>query len=162
MDTLAFIARYEAILKEKRIPKMVFYKECGITDAAVSQWRKGKTAPATKTISRIADFLGVTSESLLVDSGAPKQVITFSAKEVAAAVKVALEQEQERLGQIQRESRTQEIKLERKKDREIKMPTLSGEPSDVRKLFDAAIDDMSDEELLFLMSKIKAIKEMRE
>lgn len=41
-------------------------------------------------------------------------------------------------------------------------PTLSGEQiSEARKQLYAALDDMTDEELLFLMSKIKAIKEMR-
>ena len=46
---------------------------------------------------------------------------------------------------------------------EKEKPTLSGEQiSDARKQLYAALDDMSDEELLFLMSKIKAIKEMRE
>ena len=46
---------------------------------------------------------------------------------------------------------------------EKEKPTLSGEQiSEARKQLDVALDDMSDEELLFLMSKIKAIKEMRE
>lgn len=45
---------------------------------------------------------------------------------------------------------------------EKEKPTLSGEQiSDARKQLDVALDDMSDEELLFLMSKIKAIKDMR-
>jgi transcriptional regulator with XRE-family HTH domain len=44
---------------------------------------------------------------------------------------------------------------------EQEKPTLSGELSDARKQLDAAIDDMSDEELLFLMSKVKAIKDSR-
>lgn len=40
--------------------------------------------------------------------------------------------------------------------------TLSGEQiSEARRQLYAALDDMTDEELLFLMSKIKAIKEMR-
>jgi len=65
LDNLAFISRYEAILREKQLPKRALYEACGITDAAVSQWRKGKTAPSMKSISRIADFLGVTSEYLL-------------------------------------------------------------------------------------------------
>lgn len=65
MDTLAFISKYEAILKEKKILKMQFYKDCEITDAAVSQWRKKKTKPAMTTISRIADYLGVTVGYLL-------------------------------------------------------------------------------------------------
>jgi transcriptional regulator with XRE-family HTH domain len=161
LDTLAFIARYEAILKEKRIPKMVFYKECGITDAAVSQWRKGKTAPATKTISRIADFLGVTAESLLVDSDTPKRVITFSAKDVAAAIKVALEEETKRKEEEAKKKESQKIDFNWKVGQKEK-PTLSGELSDIRKQFIDAIDDMSAEELLFLLSKAKVIKDMRE
>ena len=62
MDNLAFISRYEAILREKQISKGALYTACGISDAAVSQWRKGKTAPSMKSIGRIADFLGVTEK----------------------------------------------------------------------------------------------------
>ena len=65
MDTLGFISRYESVLKIKKIPKMRFYKECGISDAAVSQWRKGKTNPAMTTINRIAEYIGVSPEYLL-------------------------------------------------------------------------------------------------
>jgi len=65
LDNLAFISRYEAILREKKIAKGTFYEACGISDAAVSQWRKGKTAPSMKSIGRIAGFLGVTTEYLL-------------------------------------------------------------------------------------------------
>lgn len=65
MDNLAFISRYEAILREQHKPKRALYEACGISDAAVSQWRKGKTAPSMKSIERIADFLGVAPEYLL-------------------------------------------------------------------------------------------------
>lgn len=69
MDSLALIARYEVILREKRIPKMTMYKACGISDAAVSQWRKGKTIPSMKSIERIAAYLDVTPEYLLTGEG---------------------------------------------------------------------------------------------
>lgn len=72
MDSLALIARYEAILREKKIPKMTMYKACGISDAAVSQWRKGKTMPAMKSIERIAAYLDVTPEYLLTGEDAKK------------------------------------------------------------------------------------------
>ena len=65
MDTLAFIARYEEMLRNRRIPKMQFYRECGVSDAAVSQWRKGKTNPSMTTINAIAQYLGTSSEYLL-------------------------------------------------------------------------------------------------
>lgn len=59
MDIKDFIARYEAILREKHIPKTEFYEKCGISSSAVSQWNNGKTSPTITTISRIADFLQV-------------------------------------------------------------------------------------------------------
>lgn len=65
MDTLGFISRYEAILRERKIPKMQFYKDCGISDAAVSQWRKEKTKPSMTTVSTIAKILNVSAEYLL-------------------------------------------------------------------------------------------------
>lgn len=65
MDVAAFMARYERILSTRGIPKMEFYKMCGFTDAAVSQWRRGKNTPSMKTIQAIADCLGVTAEYLL-------------------------------------------------------------------------------------------------
>lgn len=73
MDTLAFISRYEVILKERKIPKMQFYRDCGITDAAVSQWRKGKTKPAMTTISKIAEYLSVPAEYLLTGERQKKE-----------------------------------------------------------------------------------------
>jgi transcriptional regulator with XRE-family HTH domain len=82
LDTLAFIARYEAILKEKKIPKMQFYKDCGITDAAVSQWRKGKTNPAMSTINRIADYLNVMPEFLLTGTGEKEKPTPVSESEL--------------------------------------------------------------------------------
>lgn len=65
MDVLQFIANYEKILKDRHIPKMVFYKACGITDAAVSQWRTGKSYPSRKSVESIATFLGITVQSLV-------------------------------------------------------------------------------------------------
>lgn len=72
MDSLAFIARYEVILKERKIPKMKMYRECGISDAAVSQWRKSKTIPSMKSIERIAAYLDVAPEFLLTGEDAKK------------------------------------------------------------------------------------------
>ena len=45
---------------------------------------------------------------------------------------------------------------------EKEKPPNGEQVSEARKQLYTALDDMSDEELLFLMSKIKAIKEMRE
>lgn len=65
MDNLAFISRYEEILRERKIPKAQMYAACGISDSAVSQWRKGKTNPSMSSVSQIAEYLGVSAEYLL-------------------------------------------------------------------------------------------------
>lgn len=82
MDVAAFMSRYEAILKERKIKKMQFYKDCGFTDAAVSQWRKGKNIPSMKNIKTIADYLGVTVEYLLTGNLEQKENPTVKDGEV--------------------------------------------------------------------------------
>ena len=59
MDILGIITRIEGKLKERGIPKMEFYKRCGVSASAVSQWRKGKTNPSNETLQKIASELGV-------------------------------------------------------------------------------------------------------
>ncbi len=65
MDVLSFMSRYEEILKSRKIPKMQFYKECNISDATASQWRKGKHVPSMTAINRIAEYLSVSTEWLI-------------------------------------------------------------------------------------------------
>lgn len=60
-------------LAEKDIPKGEFYKACGITSTAFSNWRNGYNKPSDKNIKCILDFLGIREEEvpdLLAD--APK------------------------------------------------------------------------------------------
>lgn len=59
MDILSIITRIEEKLKENGIPKMAFYKRCGVSASAVSQWRKGKTKPSNETLHKMASELGV-------------------------------------------------------------------------------------------------------
>ena len=72
MDNLQFIERYEEILRQRGTPKMQMYRDCGITDAAVSQWRQGKTSPSNRSINKIASYLGVTPEWLKTGIGNEK------------------------------------------------------------------------------------------
>lgn len=78
MDNLTFIERYEAVLKERRIKKGDFYKAVGITDSAVSQWRKGKTIPAMTTISAISDYLDIPMYFLIDDDADIKKATAQS------------------------------------------------------------------------------------
>ena len=76
MDNIAMIARIEALLKEKKLPKLEFYKQIPITPSAFSLWRKGETSPTKENISRMAEILGTTEQYLMF--GGEKEKPTIS------------------------------------------------------------------------------------
>ena len=59
------VARINALLAAKGIPKQQFYKDCGITSASYSLWNTGKTNPSMKNLKIIAEYLGVSVADLL-------------------------------------------------------------------------------------------------
>lgn len=59
------VARINALLAAKGIPKQQFYKDCGITSASYSLWNTGKTNPSMKNLKIIAEYLGVSVSDLL-------------------------------------------------------------------------------------------------
>lgn len=61
------VARINALLAAKGIPKQQFYKDCGITSASYSLWNTGKTNPSMKNLKIIAEYLGVSVSDLLPD-----------------------------------------------------------------------------------------------
>lgn len=61
------VARINALLAAKGIPKQQFYKDCSITSASYSLWNTGKTNPSMKNLKIIAEFLGVSVADLLPD-----------------------------------------------------------------------------------------------
>ncbi|MGN0179450.1 MAG: hypothetical protein ACI4DY_08435 [Monoglobaceae bacterium] len=69
MDNFAMIARIEALLKEKKIPKMKFYEQIPVTPSAFSLWKKNETAPTKENIKRMADILGTTEQYLMFGGG---------------------------------------------------------------------------------------------
>lgn len=54
-----------ALLYLKGIPKMSFYKACGITASAYSQWKSGLTVPTLASLNKIAKYLGVSPKDLM-------------------------------------------------------------------------------------------------
>lgn len=60
-------------LAEKDIPKGEFYKACGITSTAFSNWRNGANTPSAKNTKVILDYLGIKEEDIpTLLSEAPK------------------------------------------------------------------------------------------
>lgn len=82
MDNLTIIAKYEQILKERGISKKEFYAACGFSDAAVSQWRKGKTNPSVKNIKAIESFLSL-PDGYLLSNDEPKSALRIEFDKMA-------------------------------------------------------------------------------
>jgi len=61
--------RIEIRLGIMRKKKYDFYKESGVSSALYSNWKTGKAKPTAKTLSKIADYLGVSLEWLISGSG---------------------------------------------------------------------------------------------
>lgn len=59
MDGLAFVQMVETELKKRHIPKEQFYRECGISSATMSQWRKRVYSPSSAAIKKIEEYLGI-------------------------------------------------------------------------------------------------------
>ncbi len=68
MDNKDMVCRINAALAERNISKAQFYKDCGITSGAYSQWNQNKTSPSRRTLKRIADYLELDEEYLIVGS----------------------------------------------------------------------------------------------
>lgn len=60
MDISAMLSRIEELLKAKKMKKGEFYAAVPISDAAISQWRNGKTEPSREKMERMAYILGTT------------------------------------------------------------------------------------------------------
>ena len=60
-------SRIKAILAERGIRLMDFYRDSGITSAAFSLWNTGKTAPSRKSLERICEYLGCKVSDLTDD-----------------------------------------------------------------------------------------------
>ena len=59
-----FYDRLVAICREKKIPVTNLVRELGLSSGNLSKWKNGG-APRAGTLQKIADYLGVTTDSLL-------------------------------------------------------------------------------------------------
>lgn len=60
MDGLTFVRTIETLLFKKGIPKMEFYKESGISDSSLSQYRSGHTKSVSHaTLRKAANFFNM-------------------------------------------------------------------------------------------------------
>ncbi len=73
--------RIDELLDERGIDKQTFYDDCHISSAAYSQWNTGKTTPRKSSLTRVADYLGVTYEWIAFGTGSKKAPTPESERE---------------------------------------------------------------------------------
>ena len=56
---------FSALLKEKNVTPYRVAKETGIAQSTFSDWKKGKSAPKTDKLQKIADYFDVSVDYLL-------------------------------------------------------------------------------------------------
>lgn len=56
---------FEQLLQKHGVTAYRVSKETGVTQTALSNWKTGKSIPATKTLQKIADYFGVTIDYLM-------------------------------------------------------------------------------------------------
>lgn len=76
MDILAILNRIEVLLKESGHSKSELYAACSVSASAISQWKSGRTSPATKSLQSIADYLNVSYEYLISGAGQKEKMPT--------------------------------------------------------------------------------------
>lgn len=59
------VENINALLYLKGVPKMSFYRACGITASAYSQWKSGLTVPTLASLDKISKYLGVSMTDLM-------------------------------------------------------------------------------------------------
>ena len=74
------------MLYERGISKSQFYQDCGITSAAFSQWRTGKTYPRRSKIEFIAKYFGVPPAYLTATAEEAKAIILNATMEKVGLV----------------------------------------------------------------------------
>ena len=65
------VNRIKARVTELGMTMAEFYKDCGISSGAVSQWRSGRTTPSMASLQNIAVYLGIPLSQLLEETKSP-------------------------------------------------------------------------------------------
>lgn len=64
MDGIVFVRKVESMLAAMGKAKEEFYRDSGITSAAMSQYRTGLYNPSKRTIAKVAAYFGTSIEKL--------------------------------------------------------------------------------------------------
>ena len=57
--------RFEQLLQKRGVIPYKVSKETGVTQTSLSNWKSGRNTPSAKTLQKLADYFGVTTDYLL-------------------------------------------------------------------------------------------------
>lgn len=64
-DEVTFYERYEGLRSQKAVSNYQVSKETGISQATLSEWKKGDYTPKLDKLKKLADYFGVSLEELI-------------------------------------------------------------------------------------------------
>lgn len=82
---------FEQLIQKKGITPYKVSKETGVTQTALSNWKSGKSTPTTKTLQKIADYLGVTIDYLMTGEEKKEANAYYLNEETAATAQKIFE-----------------------------------------------------------------------
>ena len=65
---MSSVDRIFQIMEDRKLTSAFVSKQTGISAGNFTDWKKGRSKPGTKTINRLAEFFGVSSDYLLGSS----------------------------------------------------------------------------------------------
>lgn len=70
---------FERLLKQKGVTSYRVYKETGVSQSTLSDWKRGRSAPKAEILQKIAEYFGVTVDYLLgkEEKPAPKDELNI-------------------------------------------------------------------------------------
>jgi ABC-type Mn2+/Zn2+ transport system ATPase subunit len=76
---------FESLLREKGITAYKISKETGVTQTALSNWKRGKSTPNARNLQKLADYLEVSLDYLMTGNTSIETFLTPSVQTVQIA-----------------------------------------------------------------------------
>ncbi len=89
------VERILELIKERGITALKMTADLGLSNSAVTDWKKGKAKPSVDAVVKIADYFGVTVDYLLGRVGDPNVELIPADPEKVKAHEQWLEQQRE-------------------------------------------------------------------
>lgn len=103
--------RIFALLKEKKLKQKDLALSTGVSEQAISDWKKKGTNPSAEYISAIADFLKVSTDYLLTGKEAETAAHSADEEDLLALIKDLSLEEREYLGRFMELSDTDKARI---------------------------------------------------